>query len=136
MRRKVSFLLMAVVTSVSQGQDWNTLGNLGTNPGTNYLGTQNNQALMLRTDAIQRMRLNATQSYTIGSFTLQPKNGAVGLSSNNTLWANGPGPFSRLHLHDGTTSVLQSPQASAGSLAEDPAPYPMVIVVRCSSITY
>ncbi|MFN3874758.1 MAG: tail fiber domain-containing protein [Flavobacteriales bacterium] len=29
------------------------------------------------------------------------------MSPNNTLWNNGPGPFSRLHLHDGTTNVLQ-----------------------------
>jgi len=63
----VSFLLMAMVTSVSQGQDWNTLGNLGTNPGTNYLGTQDNNALMLRTNATQRFRLNHNVSYTIGS---------------------------------------------------------------------
>jgi len=37
------------------------------------------------------------------------KNGYLGLSPNGTLWANGPGPFSRLHLHDGLTSVLQAP---------------------------
>lgn len=61
---------------------------------------------MLRTNATQRLRLNATQSYTIGSFATQTKDGALGLSPNNTLWTNGPGPFSRLHLHDGTTAVL------------------------------
>src|SRR5690606_23399286 len=35
-------------------------------------------------------------------------NGYLGLSPNGTLWTNGPGPFSRLHLHDGTTAVLQA----------------------------
>jgi hypothetical protein len=68
-----------------------------------------NQPIDWYTNAIQRMRLQANATYSIGSFTLQAKNGALGLSPNNTLWVNGPGPFSRLHLHDGTTSVLQSP---------------------------
>ncbi len=108
MRKELLILVAALGTTVAHSQ-WFTTGNLGTNPLTNYVGTQNNEALMFRTNAIQRLRLNANQSYTIGSYATQAKNGAVGLSPNNTLWVNGPGPFSRLHLHDGTTSVLQSP---------------------------
>ena len=34
--------------------------------------------------------------------------GYLGLSPNNTLWTSAPGPFSRLHLHDGLTGVLQA----------------------------
>ena len=107
MKRVTVFLSLAVATSVAFGQ-WGLFGNGGTNSGSNYLGTTDNNALMLRTNATQRLRINATQTYTIGSFSGQGKFGAVGLSPNNTLWANGPGPFSRLHLHDGTTSVLSA----------------------------
>ena len=56
------------------------------------------------TDNIERMILNQTTSYNIGSVTFgaQVKDGALGLSPNNSLWSTGPGgPFSRLHLHDG-----------------------------------
>lgn len=102
-------LSLLVAASVSAQTPWYVIGNGSTNPVTNYVGTTDNNALMLRTNAIQRLRLNANQSYTIGAFGAQAKNGALGLSPNNTLWVNGPGPFSRLHLHDGTTSVLQSP---------------------------
>jgi hypothetical protein len=107
MKRVTVFLSLAVATSVAFGQ-WGLFGNGGTNSGSNYLGTTDNNALMLRTNATQRLRINATQTYTIGSFSGQGKFGAVGLSPNNTLWANGPGPFSRLHLHDGTASVLSA----------------------------
>jgi len=62
-----------------------------------------------RTANIERMRLNPTVNYTIGSFATQNANGYLGLSPNATLWtAPSPGPFSRLHLHDGLTSVLDA----------------------------
>jgi hypothetical protein len=92
-----------------QTVDWFTGGNTGLNPGTSFLGTTDGVPINFRTNNLLRMRMNHTTSYTIGSFAAQAKNGALGLSPNNTLWANGPGPFSRLHLHDGTTSVLASP---------------------------
>ena len=89
-------------------------GNFGGPP--DYLGWDSNTGLPLRvmnngnepiqwfTDSIQRMQLNQADSYIIGSttFGLQAKDGALGLSPNNSLWSTGPGgPFSRLHLHDG-----------------------------------
>ncbi|MEZ4739896.1 MAG: hypothetical protein R2818_11225 [Flavobacteriales bacterium] len=107
MKKVLSLLFAVVLATLAQGQ-WFTTGNLSTTPGTNYLGTQDNQALMLRTNATQRFRLNHNVSYTIGSYTTQAKNGAIGLSPNNTLWSSGLGPFSRLHLHDGTSSLLSA----------------------------
>ncbi|MCO5276142.1 MAG: tail fiber domain-containing protein [Flavobacteriales bacterium] len=99
---------LMMTTALLAQSPWVLPGNGGTSPLTHYLGTTDNNALMLRTNATQRLRINANQTYTIGSFSGQGKFGAVGLSPNNTLWANGPGPFSRLHLHDGTTSVLSA----------------------------
>ncbi len=87
---------------------WVLPGNPTTNAANEYVGTQNNEDLVLRTDAIMRFRLNSTLSYTIGSFLNQNSNGYLGLSPNNTLWTNGPGPFSRLHLHDGLGGILSS----------------------------
>lgn len=108
----IGALSLLLATSLNAQTPWYLPGNTLTTPVTHYVGTSDNNALMLRTNAIQRLRLNATQSYTIGSFATQVKDGAVGLSPNNTLWFNGPGPFSRLHLHDGTSSVLTSPYRS------------------------
>jgi hypothetical protein len=85
-------------------------GQLYAVPGQNHFNINApNGRLQWHTQSVQRSGLNGTTSYTIGSFATQNKDGAMGLSPNNTLWANGPGPFSRLHLHDGTTSVLSAP---------------------------
>jgi hypothetical protein len=109
----------ALVLGVSQAQGQATvLGHFG-GPG-DHLGwnASTPQALEVRhdgpysiewyTDAIQRMRLNHSLTYTIGGFFNQNANGYLGLSPNNTLWTSAPGPFSRLHLHDGLTGVLQA----------------------------
>lgn len=119
MRTLKTIWLWTLLFAVSQLQaQWLTGGNVITGVG-DYLGTAagSNQPLRLttipatlpiefRTANVLRMRMNPTVSYTIGSFAAQAKNGALGLSPNNTLWVNGPGPHSRLHLHDGGTGVL------------------------------
>lgn len=54
MKRVTVFLSLAVATTVAFGQ-WGLFGNGTTNPTTNYLGTTDNNALMLRTNATQRL---------------------------------------------------------------------------------
>ena len=107
---------------LAQGQQqyWNRLpgGNLinttewlGADFGSSIplrIQTRANQPIDFSTANLLRVRLNGNVTGPIGSFAAQAKNGALGLSPNNTLWTNGPGPFSRLHLHDGTTSVWSS----------------------------
>ncbi len=99
-------------TSHASGQA-SVLGHFG--GPTNYLGwnAATLQPLDIRHDAnqpidfytgagvIQRMRLQPTWNYTIGTFITQVKEGALGLSPDGSLWNTAPGPFSRLHLHNG-----------------------------------
>jgi hypothetical protein len=55
--------------------------------------------LLFRTNDEWRMRINPTLNYsTLGSFSSIPADGFVGISPTKDFWANGPGPFSRLHL--------------------------------------
>lgn len=107
---KKTLLLLGCVGAIAptSAQNWLDTGNPSVTIGTNFLGAINNAPVDIRTNNTQRFRLNHNVSYTIGAFATQAKNGALGLSPNNTLWANGPGPFSRLHLHDGTTAVLSA----------------------------
>lgn len=71
-----------------------------------------NQPIDWYTRAIHRMRLNPNASYHIGSvlFGTQNASGFLGISPNNSLWnpVNSPGPFTRLHLHDGSSFVQQT----------------------------
>jgi hypothetical protein len=55
--------------------------------------------LRLYTNSVERARMNENISTTInGSGSFKP--GFLGLSPTGSLWATGPGPFSRLHLDD------------------------------------
>lgn len=49
------------------GNDWSLVGNATTNPATNYLGTSDTQPLVIRTDAIERLRVNAAGEVGIGT---------------------------------------------------------------------
>jgi len=62
---------LMMTTALLAQSPWVLPGNGGTSPLTHYLGTTDNNALMLRTNATQRLRINANQTYTIGSFSGQ-----------------------------------------------------------------
>lgn len=47
-------LIALCFTQVSFAQTWNTSGNEGTNPATNYVGTSDNTDLVLRTFAVEK----------------------------------------------------------------------------------
>src|SRR3989338_6876078 len=44
----------------SQSNDWALLGNAGTNPATNFLGTTDNQSLVFRTNNTERFRITTS----------------------------------------------------------------------------
>ena len=48
---------------------WALLGNAGTNPTINYIGTSDNQPLVVRTNAVERMRVFTSGNVGIGSPT-------------------------------------------------------------------
>lgn len=52
-----------------KGKSWSTTGNQGTNPSTNFLGTTDAQDLVIKTNAVQRMRITKTGSVGIGTGT-------------------------------------------------------------------
>ncbi len=83
----------------------NERGQLFADPSATHFNINAPQGhLRLLTNTTERVRINASGSYTIGSFAAQLASGFVGVSPNSTLWSGGnPGPFSRMHLHDGTS---------------------------------
>ncbi|MBK8499536.1 MAG: tail fiber domain-containing protein [Flavobacteriales bacterium] len=104
MRTKV--LLGAMLLSVcmrGQAPDWNTNGNSSTSATGNFLGTDDPTRLTIRTDDLYRIQVNETETNTIGSFTLMPCDGFVGISPSSDFWSGTyKTPFSRLHLAEGS----------------------------------
>ncbi len=62
-----STLICADVGSTAAG--WSLVGNPGTNPSTNFVGTTNNVALVFRTNNLERMRITNAGEIGIGTTT-------------------------------------------------------------------
>jgi len=60
---------VAPIWSAASNLYWSTLGNTGTNPVINYIGTSDAQALVLRTNNTERMRTLSTGQVGIGTTT-------------------------------------------------------------------
>lgn len=104
MRHTAMALILMVSAAESAGQ-WSTTGNTATNPTTNYLGTTDANALVLRTNALQRFRLNNTITYpNVNGFLNVNADGNLLITPNNNyISTGGVGPLTRLHLADGVS---------------------------------
>ncbi len=79
--------------TASNGNSWNTPGNLGTNPSKEFIGTADNTDLVLRTNAIERARIfktgdvNIVNSATVGNNLVVKNNVSLntvgGATTNN-----------------------------------------------------
>ncbi len=73
-------------TSTGTAAAWNNLGNTGTNPSVNFLGTTDAQDLVFRTSNSQRMRLfSATGNFGIGNITSATELLQVETGSNTAM---------------------------------------------------
>jgi hypothetical protein len=66
-----SILTAAILfaSATTQAQTWNTIGNAGTNPATNFIGTSDNKHFRIRTNNQVRMTVDSAGRIGIGTLT-------------------------------------------------------------------
>lgn len=75
--------------AVVGAQAWALLGNTGTTPGTNFLGTSDNQDMVVKTNNIERMRIEKAGNVGIGTISPKNKFSVSGGPLSQDDWANG-----------------------------------------------
>jgi hypothetical protein len=65
-----------------ENSTWNTKGNAGTIPSTNFIGTTDNQGFVVRTNNTERMRFEAGGNVGIGTTTPDTKLHVIGDENN------------------------------------------------------
>lgn len=110
MKKYIFLMVFSLSTLGVQAQFWNDDGNTGITPGTNFLGTIEDDPLDMRTEDIHRFRLLPDANYTIGGFPTQVKNGSLLLSPDvDQFYLNGAnGPYSLLHIADADNNAQQA----------------------------
>ncbi|HEY6978348.1 MAG TPA: tail fiber domain-containing protein [Chitinophagaceae bacterium] len=93
--------------------DWHITGNTGTNAGTNFVGTTDNQGLSLRTNNTIRMRVTAAGNIGIGTTAPIQKldvNGNINLGKGSSLFAEG---WRALRVDPSTANIFLGVSAGA-----------------------
>ena len=96
------------------GDDWKLIGNSGTNPATNFLGTTDAQDLVLRTNNAEQVRVSAAGNVGIGSATPAQKLEVVGnvrasgefISTNANQARFIQGDYGLIHRNDGANYYM------------------------------
>src|SRR4051794_6023717 len=91
-KRNITLIAMLFCTaSISlHAQDWHLIGNAGTSPTTNFVGTTDNKPLVFRTANVERLRILGNGRVGIGTKTPEallnvPVNGSVTLTTSDNF---------------------------------------------------
>jgi hypothetical protein len=59
-------VLKTITTAALNANNWNINGNTGTDPATNYIGTQDNQSLVIRTNNTRKAMIDPAGNFILG----------------------------------------------------------------------
>src|SRR5580765_2862005 len=83
-------ILFIIICFKSDAQSWSLTGNNNTSPKTNFIGTINNKALVIRTNNLERMRINSNGKIGIGTTSPQA---LLSVANSGISSLSSPGSF-------------------------------------------
>lgn len=87
--KKILLTISSLIAVLSSAQIWNTTGNNGTNPSTNFLGTIDAQPLIFRTNNSEKVRITLNGSVGVGTDNPTQKLDVNGSVIANERYNNG-----------------------------------------------
>ena len=104
-----SVLILALVFANANAQDWSLIGNAGTNPAINFIGTSDNHSFVIRSNNTNRIFVDSTGKVGIGTsaptYQLQFSGGKFNLSATSTTNSSIIKTRSKLEIQNGVTSI-------------------------------
>lgn len=103
---------LRIYAGSTNGAEWKLLGNSGTDPNVNFLGTTDLVDLVFRTNSIQRARINSIGNMGVGVAPMTALGQAILSVSRDGVNACCGGENSTLALGEATTSTGRRPSIS------------------------
>ena len=90
MKKHILFFSLVISTSL-YSQSWNTTGNSGTNPSTNFIGTTDDQSLVFKINNAEKMRLTTNGRLVFFSNNSQTFSNNLYIGGGNEIPSNNAG---------------------------------------------
>src|SRR4051812_29213823 len=87
----LAIILFSVLSSASYAQSWSLTGNSGISSATNFVGTKDNQAFVLRTNNTERMRILTNGRIGIGitnPMQMLDVKGSINISAGSSFYVD------------------------------------------------
>lgn len=110
------------LSATAGGNNWGITGNTGTNPATNYIGTSDNQPLVVRTNNTEKVRVTETGNVGIGTATPTTKLQVQDTGDVSILVGSATGNNGHIRLGNNNHGLMRNLSASGGG-ANDVAVY-------------
>lgn len=102
------------VTATASNSGWGTTGNTGTNPVTNFLGTTDNQPMVVRTNNTEQVRVTVTGSVGIGTNNPTSKLTVADTGKTAVVVSSVTGNTAGFHLGNTNHGIIRNLTSSGG----------------------
>ncbi|MDN5396445.1 MAG: hypothetical protein L0G39_01350 [Chryseobacterium sp.] len=113
--KKIILLTLASFSQFYFSQSWNTMGNSGTNPATDFVGTRDNQPLVFKINGSEKMRLSPNGRLVFYDIHSQTWAYNLYIGGGNEVPSNNPGGINYANVAVGLGSMSSNTTGSSNT---------------------